>query len=195
VVEYDASREGVHVRASQQHASQPGSPFGGATVTLPAVTESVPAARRFVMKALQDMDAADVCNDVVALVSEVATNAVIHARTPFTIVVRREDDTVRVRVHDRSSVLPRRRAYGLDATTGRGLRLVDTLSSAWGVEAEGHGKVVWFDLACNDDRTPLGWYADVDVDALLDAFDDSDLVGSSRTAAEESNGGRRRSAR
>jgi anti-sigma regulatory factor (Ser/Thr protein kinase) len=164
-------------------------------VTLPAVTESVPAARRFVMNALQGMDAADVCDDVVALVSEVATNAVIHARTPFTIVVRREEDTVRVRVHDRSAVIPRRRAYGLDATTGRGLRLVDTMSSDWGIEPETGGKVVWFDVGCDGDRTPLEWYADVDVDALLDAFDDGDLVGSSRTAPEEGNGGRHRSAR
>jgi anti-sigma regulatory factor (Ser/Thr protein kinase) len=153
------------------------------TRTLSGAPESVPAARRFVLGALRDLDAADVCDDVVALVSELATNAVIHARTPFTVVVRREGETVRVEVHDLSTVVPRRRAYGLDATTGRGLRLVDTMSSDWGVEPEGGGKVVWFEVQCDGGATSLEWYADVDVEALLDAFDDGDLVGSSRQAS------------
>ena len=141
-----------------------------ATLTLPALTESVPAARRFVMDVLTDLDAAGACDDVVALVSELATNAVIHARTPYTIVVSRNGDTVRVRVHDLSAVIPRRRAYGLDATTGRGLRLVASMSADWGIEAESGGKAVWFEMRCDEERTPPEWYADLDVDALLSAF-------------------------
>lgn len=150
-----------------------------ATLTLPALAESVPAARRFVMNTLADLDAAGACNDVVALVSELATNAVIHARTPYTIVVSRERDTVRVRVHDLSAVIPRRRAYGLDATTGRGLRLVASMSADWGIEAESGGKAVWFEVRCNEERTPPEWYADLDVDALLSAFSEGDLGGAS----------------
>jgi anti-sigma regulatory factor (Ser/Thr protein kinase) len=145
------------------------------------VTQSVPAARRFVTDALADVDAG-VSDDVVMLVSELATNAVIHARTPYTIDVSRDGDTVRVAVHDRSPVIPRRRAYGLDATTGRGLRLLASFSSDWGMEAEDGGKVVWFEVRRDGDRTPLEWYADADVEALLNAFDDADLVGSSLTA-------------
>jgi hypothetical protein len=80
---------------------------------------------------------------VVTLVSELATNAVIHARTPYRIAVSHEGDTVRVGVPDLSAVIPRRRAYGLDATTGRGLRLVATLASGRGVDPETEGKAVW----------------------------------------------------
>jgi len=127
--------------------------------------------------ALTDLDAAGACDDVVTLVSELATNAVIHARTPYTIVVSRYGDTVRVGVRDLSAVIPRRRAYGVDATTGRGLRLVATIASDWGVEAESGGKVVWFEVRCEGDRNPPEWYADVDVDALLDAFGEGDLGG------------------
>lgn len=157
--------------------------FAGATLSLPAATDSVPAARRFVRNALTDMGAADMTDDVVALVSELATNAVIHARTPYTIVVSCDRDTVRIGVHDRSPVIPRRRAYGLDATTGRGLRLIATMSSDWGMEAENGGKVVWFEVRRGDDGSALEWYADADVEALLSAFDDSDVVGSSMRAS------------
>lgn len=147
-------------------------------LTLLAVTESVPAARRFVVDALTDLDAASVSDDVVALVSELATNAVIHARTPYTIVVSRDGNTVRVGVHDLSAATPRRRTYGLDATTGRGMRLVASISSDWGVEVEDGGKVVWFEVQCDGGDPPVEWYADVDIDALLSAFDDGDLVES-----------------
>jgi anti-sigma regulatory factor (Ser/Thr protein kinase) len=145
-------------------------------VTLPAVTDSVSAARRFVRGALSDLDAAQACDDAVTLVSELATNAVIHARTPYTIVVSHEGDTVRVGVHDLSAVNPRRRAYGLDATTGRGLRLLATLASSWGIDAETGGKVVWFEVPCKGSQDPAAWYADVDVEALLNAFDDGDVL-------------------
>ncbi len=158
-------------------------PSAGATLTLSAVTESVPAARRFVRESLTTLDAAGACDDAVALVSELATNAVIHARTPYTIVVSRAGRAVRVAVRDQSPVIPRRRAYGVDATTGRGLRLVATMSSDWGIEAERGGKVVWFEVPCNVDRAPAEWYADVDVEALLSAFDDADPVGSSFAAS------------
>jgi len=69
-------------------------------MTLPGRTDSVPAARRFVMDALMTLDAAGACDEAVALVSELATNAVIHARTAYTIAVTRNGDTVSVGVYD-----------------------------------------------------------------------------------------------
>ena len=148
------------------------------------MTDSVPAARRFVLKALSDLDAAGACDDAVSLVSELATNAVIHARTSFTIVVRRAGDTVRVGVQDSSAVIPRRRGYGPDATTGRGLRLVATIASNWGIDPEPAGKMIWFELPREGRRGDASaWYADVDVESLLDAFGEPGLVGSSRAAS------------
>jgi hypothetical protein len=73
----------------------------------------------------------------------------------------------------------------LDATTGRGLRLVATLSSSWGIDAETGGKVVWFEVPCQGGRDVAAWYADVDVDVdpFLNAFDDGDPPTTSRAAS------------
>jgi hypothetical protein len=128
------------------------------------------------------MGVLEACDDAVALVSELATNAVIHARTRFTIVVSREGETIRVGVHDLSAVIPRRREWGVDATTGRGLRLVATLSSRWGIDAETGGKVVWFEVPGEGSREVAAWYADVGLDELLAAFDDGDRVAASPVA-------------
>src|SRR3954453_20369146 len=149
-----------------------------ATLTLPASTQSVPVARRFVTDALTDLGAAGACDDAVALVCELATNVVIHARTSYTITVSRDGDAVRVGVHALSAVIPRRRSYGLDATTGRGLRLVGSMSLEWAIEVESGGKVVWFEMPCEGgDQPPPEWYADVEVEAVLSAFVEGDLGG------------------
>lgn len=171
---------GVQISSSPGQAPQRNGQLAAATLTLPAATESVPAARQFVMDTLTDLGAAGACEDAVALVSELATNAVIHAHTPYTIAVSRDGDTVRVDVHDLCAVIPRRRGYGLDATTGRGLRLVATISSNWGIEAETGGKAVWFEVPSEGSRNVLAWYGDVDLDALLVDFNDGDPDGSSR---------------
>ncbi len=115
-------------------------------MTLPPAAASVPRARRFVCDSLRHLDAAAACDDAEALVSELATNVVLHARTSFTVEVSRAGQTVRVCVLDSSPVQPRVRHYGTEATTGRGMRLVASLSAAWGVEPAGTGKTVWFEL-------------------------------------------------
>jgi hypothetical protein len=59
---------------------------------------------------------------------------------------------VRVDIVDGSGVLPARRSFDSLAATGRGLTLVDQVSgSAWGVEARGSGKSVWFELHAGKD--------------------------------------------
>src|SRR3954449_5788036 len=172
------------MRSASGPAPSHDDPSPVATLTLPASTQSVPAARRFVTDALTDLGAAGTCDDAVALACELATNAVIHARTSYTIAVSRDGDAVRVGVHDRSTVIPRRRSYGLDATTGRGLRLVASMSSDWGIEAESGGKVVWFELPCaGGDPTPPEWYADVDAEALLSTFNEGHFGGLSRVGS------------
>jgi hypothetical protein len=98
---------------------------------------------------------------------------VLHARTEFTIGVSRSGETVRVRVRDFSVVLPRQREYGTDSTTGRGMRLVASISSAWGVEPEGGGKAVWFDLPAGGNQMLVPAWDDIDVDALLASFEDA----------------------
>jgi anti-sigma regulatory factor (Ser/Thr protein kinase) len=145
-----------------------------AACSFPADSASVPAARRFVRDTLDELGVSAAWDGAAMLVSELATNAVLHARTTFTVHVLRDHDTVRVSVQDLSLVLPRQRAYGTESTTGRGLRLVSSLALAWGVERHEGGKSVWFDVPAAGDRGTVteAWDSDLDVEALLAGFDD-----------------------
>lgn len=85
--------------------------------------------------------------DVVALLStELVTNAVVHGRGPVGLLAQVDEITVLVEVHDHGASVPVVRASGLEATSGRGLRLVAHLASRWGVRTTVAGKCVWFSL-------------------------------------------------
>ena len=145
-----------------------------ASQTFPAEPASVPSARRFVRGTLDGMGLSAAWDAAEVLVSEVATNAVLHARSEFTVEVERAGEVVRVSVLDRSVVVPRQRTYGTQSTTGRGLRLVATLAVAWGVDRSAGGKAVWFEVRTAGDTGALvePWDSSADVDALLAAFGD-----------------------
>lgn len=116
-------------------------------VELAPAPSSVRSARAVVQTAL---GALPHLQDVAALlVSELATNAVLHARTTFVVEVRTGPDAVRIAVSDTSPVQPRRRSHGVQAGTGRGLGLVALLSSRSGCERLDDGpyrKTVWCEL-------------------------------------------------
>jgi anti-sigma regulatory factor (Ser/Thr protein kinase) len=83
------------------------------------------------------------------LVTELVTNAVVHAHTKMVVRLERREDRVRVEVQDRSSNLPSVRGPippGDPESGGRGLALVERLADGWGVERRRRGKVVWFEL-------------------------------------------------
>ncbi len=106
----------------------------------------VHAARHFVASTLADWGLAD--GDVSLLVSEIATNAVLHARSDFAITVIAELGRIRIEVFDRNTRLPTMAGAGADAFSGRGLMLVQVLSTSWGVEPHANrGKTVWFEVA------------------------------------------------
>ena len=94
------------------------------------------AARRLVRSALRDWRLEHLTDAATLLVSELATNAVLHARTPFVVRVERDADTLRITVLDCSGAGPSRRPHGLGAGTGRGLALVATLAEAWGTRTD-----------------------------------------------------------
>lgn len=86
-------------------------------------------------------------HDAVLLVSELATNAVTHARSAFEVVVSLADGRLRVEVTDADAGVPQVQWVPAGATSGRGLLIVETLAQAWGVSpAEGGCKTVWFEL-------------------------------------------------
>lgn len=90
-----------------------------------------------------ELDAGDFEFAASQLVSELATNAVIHARTRFSVSLSLEDDCLRLTVADRSPRSPVTKSHSQDATTGRGLSLVQALADDWGVQHHQGGKAVW----------------------------------------------------
>ena len=112
--------------------------------------ESVARARHLVVEALaqvpvgRDRDLLDV---VQLLTSELVSNAVLHAGTDFEVDLDVEDvdgePVVVVGVSDRSTRRPVLRVPSVDTPGGRGVFLVDQLSTEWGVDARGAGKRVW----------------------------------------------------
>ena len=86
-------------------------------------------------------------DDLLLCLSEVVTNAVLHAGPPILVRGGVVDEKVRVEVSDGSKVAPVRRRPGNRAPTGRGLLLLEHLTSAWGVDVTSDGKTVWFEIA------------------------------------------------
>ena len=68
--------------------------------------------------------------------------------------VRLLSDRVHVEVSDGDPVLPTKRDVGDQATSGRGIAMVDALALAWGAAPLEGGKVVWFDVAREPARDP-----------------------------------------
>ena len=87
----------------------------------------------------------EIVERVVLGVSEVVTNAVVHARTEITVTVRHLPQTIRVEVHDLDPRVPRTRNVPVDAESGRGLSLVEALGLRWGVQPQVPGKTVWIE--------------------------------------------------
>lgn len=118
-----------------------------ARIRLPVDLRSARDARRFVAAVLQSWRMPELLDgDVQLLVSEVASNAVRHADSPLTIVVRYDGRVVRVEVGDGSRVIPAALEPTLDQTGGRGLFLVESLADSWGVVPTTDGKRIWFDV-------------------------------------------------
>lgn len=143
-----------------------------AQLTLPASPDSIAVARRFVVAALHDAHADSAADDAATLVSELATNALLHARTSFTVEVELIGEVVRIGVVDLSAATPRVRDYGSEATTGRGMRLVATMATRWGVEPNAEGKMVWFELPAQGTAELSAWDEDSDPQDILAAFPD-----------------------
>lgn len=86
--------------------------------------------------------------DAKLLTTEVVTNAIRHARGTQAVIVRvRRNKLVRVEVVDEGPMFdPQPQTTSTRAGSGQGLRLVDGVASAWGVEPDEAGKKVWFEL-------------------------------------------------
>jgi anti-sigma regulatory factor (Ser/Thr protein kinase) len=113
--------------------------------TFPRSRSSVTQARRFVCDALAGIDGAT-RSEVAIMVSELAANAVLHAKTAFRVrITDNADGKVRVEVIDTGPGEPRLRMTPPEQPGGRGLRIVAEFADRWGVAHEAAaGKTVWF---------------------------------------------------
>lgn len=153
---------------------------------LPPEPSSVGTARHLLRQMLERWDLEGLEFAATQALTEIATNAVIHARTEFEVIIDWDGGVLRVCVHDHSPRLPMPRRYGLDATTGRGLAMVDRLCRSWGVEATDDGKQVWFEVTSDDhgsgDADLVALFAD-DIDGLEDLACGVNGPGAPRAAA------------
>ena len=116
-------------------------------MVLEGAPSSVAQARRFACAVLEASGATEDEWPVAQVVSELATNAVVHAGTPFVLSIAHDAARIRVAVTDgrplaRASI----RRLSNETTTGRGLRLVQNLGQAWGVDQTDSAKTVWCEL-------------------------------------------------
>jgi anti-sigma regulatory factor (Ser/Thr protein kinase) len=120
---------------------------------LPALPSSAGEARRLLRDALPG-EASEEAVDAAALaLSEIVTNALVHAGTPMRLRVILAPSAVRVELADGSAHLPLPRDYSRAAGTGRGLHMVTEVVDQWGAHHDEDGKVVWFEVT---DPPPSG---------------------------------------
>ncbi len=137
-------------------------------LSLPGEPRSAGRARSFLRTTLRDAGRDEWTETASLAVSELVTNALLHAHSNIELKVEVSAEHLRVEVRDFNPVLPSARAYEDHATTGRGLELVAAVTDGHGVDSLGaDGKVVWF---CVDGS---GAVEDRSAEELLAEWDDA----------------------
>jgi anti-sigma regulatory factor (Ser/Thr protein kinase) len=107
---------------------------------------SIAAARHHAIQQLDDWGLGAHSDAAALLVTELATNAVLHAGSEFELTLTRGHDAVSIVVSDRSKEPPVQQGRDSGAHSGFGLNIVNELSAAWGWERVEQGKRVWANL-------------------------------------------------
>ncbi|WP_349372213.1 ATP-binding protein [Streptomyces sp. G-G2] len=113
-----------------------------------AVPRAFTVSETFAVSAVSEVEEA--AEDVLLMVSEMVTNACMHAGGPGELVLRNAPDRLRVEVSDGSPERPRRRSPGRPGLPGgHGLVVLERLSRSWGWERHEPpgGKTVWVEVA------------------------------------------------
>ncbi|MCA1712834.1 MAG: SpoIIE family protein phosphatase [Actinobacteria bacterium] len=115
---------------------------------LPAHGRSASEARRIIEAAVEEAQLTDLVDEALLLVTELVTNAIVHAGTELELLVSTDGPTLRVEVSDRSpGAIPVVRDQPSETREGgRGIFLLDALATEWGTRHFGSGKSVWFQL-------------------------------------------------
>jgi anti-sigma regulatory factor (Ser/Thr protein kinase) len=113
---------------------------------LPARLSSAGVARDVVASQLREWHIESLCEDAAVIVTELVSNAVRHADTDLELRMVHLPDGLRMEVTDGSLAPPMRRPSRGTDEGGRGLQLVDALSTRYGVDPQEHGKCVWVEM-------------------------------------------------
>ena len=120
------------------------SPLWSADIRLAGEPASASRARAFVRGRFASHDLDYLVDDATLVVSELASNAVLHARSPFQVSLHAFESTVLLDVEDASPEQPHQHPAQPDALHGRGLIIVSMLTSSWGAgPGSNGGKSVW----------------------------------------------------
>jgi CheY-like chemotaxis protein len=115
---------------------------------LPRALTSAALARRFVTETLDGWGLHPLLDAALLVTSELAANAVTHAGSAFRVRLSVRPTTLRIDVLDQGAGTPEPRAPSTTEEHGRGLLLIDAMTTAWGIEdAPTTGKLVWAELA------------------------------------------------
>jgi hypothetical protein len=131
-------------RAEAFAALGPPDPGHQLRLDLEPVLGAARRARELVTEACARWDCPELAGPACIVLTEMVNNVVAHAQTPMTVMLARQDDRMSVAVRDQSATIPR--FTGPVAPTsygGRGLLLIDSVSSHWGNLKLDQGKVVW----------------------------------------------------
>jgi len=120
--------------------------FARGFVPTPTVLHAV---RTFVADVLRAWGVHDLVDDALVVANELATNAWLHARSPFRLSITRTSAVVRIGVRDASAAWPQQRPTDPNRVGGRGIALIDRLARGWGTRDETDGKTVWVELAAS----------------------------------------------
>ena len=113
----------------------------------------VAAVRAFASTTLAEWELDRFREDAIIVVSELAANAVLHARTPMRLRLQSDGlSFVRIEMYDDNPRQPTLTPPPVEAASGRGLPLVSALASSWGIQSEGDGKTVWAQLGVRPAR-------------------------------------------
>jgi anti-sigma regulatory factor (Ser/Thr protein kinase) len=86
----------------------------------------------------------------VLAISELVTNAIIHAGTPALVLAEYDGDNLTLAVADGADASPVAMPPDDDREHGRGVAIVQELGATWGIRRTYLGKVVWVNLARSD---------------------------------------------
>jgi anti-sigma regulatory factor (Ser/Thr protein kinase) len=111
-----------------------------------AAPEAVYAARHFISETLTSWGENELGWDGALIISELATNAIIHGGSAFRASIERTANVVRIAIEDVGPGLPQSRRAFHSALDGRGLAIVEELSDRWGCDRLDDGKAFWVEL-------------------------------------------------